>query len=295
MSQGLHKLPALLGELRPTMASLKDASDQLGPTLRNLDASAVRLRTFFARLGPFSEASRPAVRALGRASVVGSPAVTAARPVVSQLARFAKPSPDVGGNLAAILEHLDNRDFAAEADPRSPGGKGYTGLEALLQYVFDQLMSINLYNGDAHMLKVSPYVGECAHYADVQRLKENPALVKECGAYLGPNQPGVNFPDPTAVAQPATRAHTRRTTAQTKRPQAKAPEAAEQAPATKGPAPKAPLPPLPDLIHKLPGLPSLPEAKPKLPGLGGDGLLGRLPGKRRASDRRALLDYLLGP
>jgi virulence factor Mce-like protein len=289
LAAGLHKLPDLLAQLRPTMASLQDASTQLTPTLRNLDASSVRLRTFFARLGPFSEASRPAIRGLGRASVVGSAAVPAARPVVSQLAQFAKPSPDVAGNLAAILQHLDNRDFAVEADPRSPGGKGYTGLEALLQYVFDQVMSINLYNGDTHLLKVAPLLGECADYTDVQRLKENPQLATDCGSYLGPNQPGINFPDPTG-SQPGatTRRHTRRTGSPTKRAQGQAPTAPAPpaaGPAPKLPLPKVPLPPLPDLVPKLPDLPKLPQVKPQLPGRGGNGLLGG----------RALLDYLLRP
>jgi virulence factor Mce-like protein len=294
LAAGLHKLPGLLAELRPTMASLQDASTQLTPTLQNLDASSVRLRTFFARLGPFSQASRPAVRGLGRASVIGSSAIPAARPVVRQLAQFAKPSPELGGNLAAILEHLDNRKYAAETDPRSPGGQGYTGLEALLQYVFDQVQSVNLYNGDTHLLKVSPLVGECADYTDVQRLKQNPKLATDCGSYLGPNQPGINFPDPTgSQAQPLARRHSRPTTVGTKRPRQQAPSG--QAPQSG--ASKPALPPLPSLVPKLPAIPKLPQVKPRLPGGlgGGNGLLGRLTGNRRASDRRALLDYLLGP
>ena len=37
-----------------------------------------------------------------------------------------------------VLDHLNSRDNAVEEDSDSPTGKGYTGLEALLQYVYDQ-------------------------------------------------------------------------------------------------------------------------------------------------------------
>ena len=48
-------------------------------------------------------------------------------------------------NLDFVLRDLDDRKRAVEPDPRSPGGKGYTGMEALLQYMFDQPMAINAY------------------------------------------------------------------------------------------------------------------------------------------------------
>ena len=41
-------------------------------------------------------------------------------------------------NLAIVLHSLDDRARAVESNPTSPGGKGYTGLEAMLQYVFNR-------------------------------------------------------------------------------------------------------------------------------------------------------------
>ena len=57
-----------------------------------------------------------------------------AGPVVSQLNTFSTQTPELAKNLAIVLQHLDSRNHAVEKDPRSPGGQGYTGLEALLEY-----------------------------------------------------------------------------------------------------------------------------------------------------------------
>ena len=93
--------------------------------------------------------------------------------------------PELGKNLAIILEHLDDRDNAVEDDPRSPGGKGYTGLEALLQYVFDQTLATNLHDGETHILKAQSFEGACAPYADIEAAKE---LGEQCGTRPRPER-----------------------------------------------------------------------------------------------------------
>lgn len=191
LAQTFHNLPAFLAELRPTMASLGQTADAQTPALRNLGAAAGQLRRFLEDLGPFSNASRPAVRSLGKASQTGREAVTAAQPTVSLLRQFASSSPELGKNLAIVLEHLDNRQFAVENDPRSPGGQGYTGLEALLSYVFDQALSINIHDANSYILKVALFADhDCLPYANGQAAKDHP----KCSAALGPNQPGINQP-----------------------------------------------------------------------------------------------------
>ena len=50
------------------------------------------------------------------------------------------------------------QDRAVEPDSRSPGGKGFTGLEALLQYVFNQTLAINTFGPFGHMLAVDAFV-----------------------------------------------------------------------------------------------------------------------------------------
>ena len=139
-----RRLPTFLAELQPTMKLLGQAADRQTPALSALNSEAGRLRKFLDALGPFSEASRPAFRTLAEASRKGRPAVAALRPQVQELTKAVEPLPEVSKNLAITLEHLDDPKFATEKDPRSPrGGTGYTGLEALLRYVFFQSQATN--------------------------------------------------------------------------------------------------------------------------------------------------------
>jgi virulence factor Mce-like protein len=183
-----QRLPVFLGELRPTLAALEESADAQIPALRRLHDNAGRLRAFFNALGPFADASRPATRTLAAAARTGRPAVRAARPRIAELRRFAAPLPELSRNLAYVLEDLDSRERAVERDPRSPEGRGYTGLEAVLQYVFNQSQAINLFDSNSYILKVSAFLDSpCA---------KNPALDR-CAAILGPRRPGINEPDPS--------------------------------------------------------------------------------------------------
>jgi virulence factor Mce-like protein len=196
LAEGFQKLPAFLEQLRPTMAALGDAASAQTPALAKLRDNADQLTRLFNNLGPFADANRPAFKALGKASKTGDKAVKAARPVVAQLNRFSTQTPELANNLAIVLKHLDNRKYAAEKDPRSPGGQGYTGLEALLEYVYDQGMSVNTYDANTHVLKVSLIAGgNCADYAGIKQAKE---FGNECSSTLGPNQAGINYEDTTA-------------------------------------------------------------------------------------------------
>ena len=56
-----QRFPTFLDELRPTMARLGELADEQTPLLADLERAAPDLNTFFTRLGPFAEASRPAV------------------------------------------------------------------------------------------------------------------------------------------------------------------------------------------------------------------------------------------
>ena len=197
LAAGFRRLPGFLRELEPTMAELGRTVDAQGPALRNLSLSAGQIERLFDNLQPFAEASRPGIEALGRSSDAGREAVRSATPTVAELEKYSRGVPELGKNLAIILEHLDDREYSAEEDPRSPGGKGYTGLEALLQYTFDQTLSTNIHDGETHILNVFPFEGQCAAYADIEAAKEK---ASECSTHLGPNVIGVNFPDSTAPA-----------------------------------------------------------------------------------------------
>src|SRR6185436_15991894 len=228
--------------------------DRQTPALQNLDASAHRITDFFDRLEPFAEASRPAIRSLGQASVTGDQAAKAAGPTVALLNGVAQGTPEVSKDLAMILGHLDDRRYAIEKDPRSPGGQGYTGLEALLQYVYDQTTSTAVYDQNSHIFKVALFASECAGYADAKTVKDNPSLLAKCGSFLGPDQPGITTEDITKFSDP--RSDTARNVAR-RRSEPAAPPALPAAPSL--PTPKAPAANEP-----------APSA-PTVPGVGGGG------------------------
>jgi virulence factor Mce-like protein len=247
LAAGIRRLPDFLRELRPTMADLGAAADANTPALRNLDASADQLATLLENLKPFTEATQGNLESLADASRKGRPAVSAARPVVAELTKATAKAPELANNSAIVLEHLDDRKHAAEKDPRSPGGQGYTGFEAVLQWVFDQSQAINIYDENGYMLKVALFQSKCSDYQNLQSLKQkmasDPSFYKDCAAVLGPNQPGITTPDPTstgrqfASTQPQTKAKTE--TRAPAKPDAKKPETKK--PETKAPEVKPPV------------------------------------------------------
>jgi phospholipid/cholesterol/gamma-HCH transport system substrate-binding protein len=213
LKTSLQRFPGLLEQLKPAMAKLGAAADANTPVLQNLNAASGQLRTLFTNLAPcsqphtgnqcgFANASLPALQSLGQASVTGKQAVQAATPTVALLNRFAKTTPELAQNLSIVLADLDNRDRAVEPDARSPGGKGFTGLEALLQYVFNQEQTINTFGPYGHMLAVDAFVSTmCSSYATpatvAANLKQYGAAYRQCYSWYGPNQPGVNEADPS--------------------------------------------------------------------------------------------------
>jgi len=211
---GLRRLPGFLRELEPTMAELGRTADAQTPSLRNLNASAGQLERFFNDLGPFAESSRVNIRSLAKAADAGRPAIRSARPTVEELTRASEKAPELANNLAITPKDLDDRDRAVEPDKRSPGGKGYTGFEAFLQYVFDQTMAINIFDANGHILKVNLSASECSEYQNADSVKEHekehPGFIARCLSGLGPNQPGVTTPDPTKTGDNQARATRKR-------------------------------------------------------------------------------------
>jgi phospholipid/cholesterol/gamma-HCH transport system substrate-binding protein len=199
----IHRLPGLLEQLRPTLKQLGTTVNTNQPVLDNLHAAAGQINRLFTDLPAFSRSARPAIRALGRAGVTGRAAVTAATPTVKDLNAFAKPTPELAGNLAIVLHDLDDPSRAVERDPRSPGGNGFTGLQALLGYVFNQALAINTFGPEGHVLAVDAFASSmCSAYATpasiALAIKQYGAQFRQCYSWLGPNQPGVNETDPSA-------------------------------------------------------------------------------------------------
>jgi ABC-type transporter Mla subunit MlaD len=209
-----HKLPAFLAGLQPTMEKLGALADQQTPLLADLHRAAPDLNTFFTRLGPFTQASRPAFKSLGQTSVIGKKALDDSRREVDQLAALSADAPQLAKPLRQFLQTLDNRSRSVMNDPRAQAsappapdptayhkGQGFTGFEAFWNYVYWQALSINPFDSIGHVLRGLFILGSpCANYqtgAGYGTDAKTTALFKKCNSWLGPYQPGVNAKDPT--------------------------------------------------------------------------------------------------
>jgi virulence factor Mce-like protein len=209
-----HKLPAFLAQLQPTMTKLGLLADQQIPLLSDLHTAAPDLNTFFTRLGPFTQASRPAFRSLGKTSVIGRRALNDSRREVDQLAALSADAPQLAKPLRQFLQTMDNRGRSVMDDPRAAAsappapdptayhkGQGFTGFEAFWNYVYWQTLAINPFDSIGHVLRGLFIVGSpCSKYQTGNGYGSDPkvtALFKKCNSWLGPYQPGVNAADPT--------------------------------------------------------------------------------------------------
>ena len=276
-----NRLPHFLEELTPTMAALGEAAEEQRPVLVDLGESAEQLRRFFVNTADFATASRPAIKAFGQAAEVGRPALRAAKPRIRELREYSRPTPDLARNLRIVLEDFDDPARAVEADPRSPTGKGYSGTQAILRYIFGQSLVLNAFDELGYMVRSASHVSHCASYADAAEAQKPEK--ENCRAWLGPNQPGVTTPDPSAAPAAATaRARQRR-------------PGARHAPAGRPPS-RAPAPAAPGAPGRPPGgAPVVPDVVGDL--LDGLDLTPALPrhGPRLPSDGAPLLDFLLAP
>jgi virulence factor Mce-like protein len=316
------KLPSFLEELRPTMAALGRVADEQTPALRDLNATSGQLTRFFRDLGPFSDASRPSFSSLGQASQVGDQAVKSSNKsgTVRLLKTFAAPTPELSKNLGIILQALDNPARAVETDPRAaqatgrPAPAGYSGLEALLQYVYDQEQATNVFDSNGYILKIVAFGGECAPFRNAETVNNpkpispepgsptGPQLLKDCGAHLGPTQPGINAADPTARAASPSSTRERSTAGasagtQDSNAAARPAPSAPAAPSTgSGGARKPQLPidlkrTLDQLLGHVPGLPKVPGVPQVPPSVTNQ--VNNAPLSKQ--DTQALLNYLLAP
>ncbi|MBA2504813.1 MAG: MCE family protein, partial [Thermoleophilaceae bacterium] len=211
-----QKLPRFLDEFRPTLVRLGELSDEQVPALRDLRAAAPQLTTFFEELGPFSAASRPAIRSLGRASVTGRKALAESADEIDTLRALSADAPGFAKPLRQFLQSIDDRSRAIETDPRAKDtappapdkvsadkGKGFTGMESLLNYVYWQVLAVNAFDEFSHVLRTGIFVSECGEYTNDPDEK----LQRHCGSYTGPYQPGLKGkqPDYTKRSNTSTR------------------------------------------------------------------------------------------
>jgi ABC-type transporter Mla subunit MlaD len=206
-----RRFPEFLDELRPTMARLGELADEQTPLLADLKRAAPDLDTFFTRIGPFSEASRPAVRSLGEAGEVGTRAFREGRQEIAELRTLAAGAPALAKPLRQFLQTSDDRRRAIENDPRAketappapdptaiPDQGGFTAFEGIWNYFYWQTLSINMLDDTAHMLRAGLTITpDCARWRnEPPKTPDDQETFRRCNSYLGPNQPGIFSPDP---------------------------------------------------------------------------------------------------
>jgi ABC-type transporter Mla subunit MlaD len=149
LEENFRRLPTFLRELRPTMVRLGALADQATPVFADLGAQAPAINRLVRQLGPFANAARPALRTLGEAADIGGPALTASRPTIQELGRFAVAARPVAANAAALLDSFQKTG----------------GTERVLDYIFYQVAAINGFDQFGHYLRAALIVNLCTTYA----------------------------------------------------------------------------------------------------------------------------------
>jgi hypothetical protein len=215
LRRNIQLLPTTLAELRPYMTQLRRLANDQIPTLRSLRVAAPDVNRLLARLGPFSDAARPAFRALGRTSRSGIAALRETRQEVAALQRLGRDIPPFAKPLRQFLQTMDDTRRSVETDPRaarsappapdktadrtSAGRGGFTGFEAFWNYAYWQALAINGRDSKSHLLRINAFPGNCSAYRASNKGPDGAAVFRECSQALGPSQPGINEPDPTGA------------------------------------------------------------------------------------------------
>ncbi len=221
LRRNIQLLPTTLARIQPYMRELRKLANDQIPTLRDLRTAAPDVNRLLARLGPFSEAARPAVRALGRTSVSGTAALRQTRQEVAALRKLGRDVPGTAKPLRQFLQTMDDTRRSIERDPRaaasappapdktadrtSAGRDGFTGFEAFWNYAYWQALAINARDNKSHILRINAFPGPCADYRATDQGPGAAEVFEQCTQALGPSQPGINEPDPTAGGASASR------------------------------------------------------------------------------------------
>ena len=296
LSDATRRLPGFLAELRPSMARLGELAREGSPLAAELERAAPDATAVLRRTGPFAREALPAVRALGEAAVPATQALRDGRAEVRTLRRLALDAPGTAKPLRQVLQTLDDRRRAVDADPRArvtappapdpthvDSGGGFTGFEGIANYFFWQSMTTNGFDGIGHLLRVGATLTKCSPYRNALPAgPEDEQLFADCNSWLGPRQPGINAPDPsdpTTAAQLRTGDRAASRVGERRRP---------------GEPDAGPLPGQRDIsrpqVVAPPGLRRLLDAVPEL-----GGRPEPVPGAPPVPGAESLLDYLLAP
>ena len=221
VSTNFSLLDDFLGELRPSLVQLDRLARAQTPLLNNLRGAAPHLARLSGNLPAFNRNSEDALRTLGKAGVVGKRALENGADEIELLAEAGRKATPTLEPLGDFLTDIDDPRRAVEIDERAgedtgrtglePGRRntmGYTGLEGLLNYVRNQTLTINQFDGVSHLFRFGIYeanTGLCGSFSSgrnpdtgeigvpAQAGGTTTSLVDaaDCIAWLGANQGGI--------------------------------------------------------------------------------------------------------
>jgi ABC-type transporter Mla subunit MlaD len=211
-----NKLPRFLGELRPTLAQLDQTAAEQIPFLRRMRAAAPDFHRLLVALEHFSNASRGSTRALGEAAVVGRRALTESKEEIAELRELSEEAPRLAKPLRQFLQTIDDRERSVEDDPLHMGlappapdktaaqeGEGFTGMEALMNYVYWQTLGINGFDQVSHFLRIVLLQTDCSGYSN----NPDERLIELCSTGVGPYQPCIEAQVPGKAEGPTSLIH----------------------------------------------------------------------------------------
>ncbi len=191
------------------------------PLLNNLRGAAPHLARLSGNLPAFNRNSEDALRTLGKAGVVGKRALQSGADEIELLAEAGRKATPTLEPLGDFLTDIDDPRRAVEIDERAgedtgrtglePGRRntmGYTGLEGLLNYVRNQTLAINQFDGVSHLFRFGIYeantglcgsfssgrdpdTGEIGVPAQAGGTTTSMLDAADCIAWLGANQGGI--------------------------------------------------------------------------------------------------------
>lgn len=148
----IAKLPGFLRELRPLMGDLESFVDQATPVASDLRRSGPDVSRVIEQLGPFANASVPAIQSLGEATRRGRPALLRSLDIVRQLGAFGRELDPVSRDLAAVTASLDR-----------------TGaIRHVLAFLLYATTSTNGFDSLGHYLRARLLVNVCSDYTAQQ-------------------------------------------------------------------------------------------------------------------------------
>jgi ABC-type transporter Mla subunit MlaD len=221
LSRNFEILDDFLAELDPTLVELETLADEQTPLLTDLRGAAPGLYRLATNLPAFNDATSVSLSSLGDASLVGRKALRRGRDEIRLLAEAGRKMPVTAEALADFVRDIDDPRRAVEIDdraaedtgrtnpqPATKTTKGYTGFEALLNYLYYFVGTSAQFDRVAHSMHInfqSFETGPCGHVSTGRDPETGEVGVPtndgglttdileaaDCVQWLGPNQPGI--------------------------------------------------------------------------------------------------------